>query len=76
MKSMNRRCPICGKPVHYEPGKRLSEFFPFCSERCRMVDLGKWLTGEYAVSRPLTSAEQVEELERRRSQETEGKEEA
>jgi endogenous inhibitor of DNA gyrase (YacG/DUF329 family) len=35
-------CPICGKP-------REPAFRPFCSRRCAQVDLGKWLTGAYAV---------------------------
>jgi endogenous inhibitor of DNA gyrase (YacG/DUF329 family) len=37
-----RPCPICGKPA--EP-----QFRPFCSARCRMVDLGRWLKGDYRV---------------------------
>ncbi|HVY60675.1 MAG TPA: DNA gyrase inhibitor YacG, partial [Planctomycetota bacterium] len=28
-------------------------FFPFCSERCRAVDLGRWVDEEYRVSEPL-----------------------
>ncbi len=36
------RCTVCGKPV--EP-----RFRPFCSERCKQVDLGRWLDGRYAV---------------------------
>jgi len=72
---MERRCPICYKPVRYQRGKPLPEFFPFCGERCRMVDLGKWVTGEYTISRPLTVAEQVDELEKRRSRGEEGREE-
>jgi endogenous inhibitor of DNA gyrase (YacG/DUF329 family) len=35
-------CPICGKPA--DPAKR-----PFCSSRCRDVDLNRWLTGSYVV---------------------------
>lgn len=37
-------CPICKKPV--EPGV---ETAPFCSKRCRMVDLNRWLEGKYQV---------------------------
>lgn len=37
-------CPICKKPV--EPG---SKYAPFCSGRCRDVDLGRWLTGSYQI---------------------------
>lgn len=36
------RCPQCGKP-------RDKDFRPFCSRRCRDVDLGKWLDGAYAI---------------------------
>jgi uncharacterized protein len=39
-------CPICGKPAA-SPGP--SSPFPFCSPRCRLVDLGKWLGEEYRV---------------------------
>ncbi|WP_315835648.1 DNA gyrase inhibitor YacG [Bradyrhizobium prioriisuperbiae] len=35
-------CPVCGKPV-VEASK------PFCSERCRNVDLGRWLSGSYVI---------------------------
>jgi len=43
------KCPICGKPTKFldEP------VGPFCSNRCKMVDLGKWLGEEYRVSEPL-----------------------
>ena len=36
------RCPQCGKPV-------LAAQAPFCSARCRQVDLGRWLRGDYAI---------------------------
>ena len=35
-------CPICGKPVD-------DRFKPFCSARCRDVDLNRWLKGVYSV---------------------------
>jgi uncharacterized protein len=37
-----KRCPICGKPAT-EAAK------PFCSDRCRDVDLNRWLSGTYAI---------------------------
>lgn len=40
------RCPICRKPADSTPANR---FRPFCSERCRMVDLGTWAGGDYRV---------------------------
>jgi hypothetical protein len=36
------KCPICGKPA--SPETR-----PFCSPRCRAVDLNRWLSGSYVV---------------------------
>ena len=37
-------CPICRRPVEADAPAR-----PFCSERCRLLDLGNWLDGRYAV---------------------------
>lgn len=39
------KCPTCGKPVEWKD----NAFRPFCSERCQLVDLGKWVEGEYRV---------------------------
>jgi endogenous inhibitor of DNA gyrase (YacG/DUF329 family) len=50
-------CPTCGAPVAL-PAKSVKSDFPFCSERCKLVDLGKWADGTYKVSRPLTPEEQ------------------
>jgi endogenous inhibitor of DNA gyrase (YacG/DUF329 family) len=36
------KCPTCGKP--FDPDE--STAMPFCSERCRLVDLGRWLNEE------------------------------
>ena len=41
-------CPICRKPV----GLRDPEL-PFCSKRCRLIDLGKWADEEYRISSPV-----------------------
>ena len=48
------RCPICKKPV-----KSADADFPFCSERCRLIDLGKWASGAYVISSPVNDAEQA-----------------
>ena len=37
-------CPNCGKPVAAD-----AKALPFCSERCRLLDLGNWLDERYAV---------------------------
>jgi uncharacterized protein len=31
--------------------------FPFCSDRCRLIDLGKWASGAYVISAPLNDPE-------------------
>jgi endogenous inhibitor of DNA gyrase (YacG/DUF329 family) len=38
-------CPTCGKPVEWQDNPHR----PFCSERCKLVDLGKWVSEEYRV---------------------------
>ena len=55
------RCPTCDKPVSKAASER-PECFPFCSERCKLIDLGKWFNEEYRISTPIESPEQVAEL--------------
>ena len=40
-------CPICKRPLPHSQAGR--DFTPFCSKRCADVDLGRWLTGSYAI---------------------------
>lgn len=52
-------CPTCGAAVALPAGSaKLPAAFPFCSERCKLADLGKWADGTYRVSRPLTPEEE------------------
>lgn len=39
-------CPHCGKPVPWSPE---SKWRPFCSKRCRLIDLGQWFGEEHAI---------------------------
>ncbi len=39
-------CPTCGAPVEWAPANR---FRPFCSERCKNIDLGAWAEERYAI---------------------------
>lgn len=41
-------CRHCHKLLQYQKVKDLP-YFPFCSERCKMVDLGAWLDGEHRI---------------------------
>jgi len=48
-RSSKLKCPTCKKPV-----SRTAEDFPFCSDRCRKIDLGKWASGAYVISSPIS----------------------
>ena len=52
------RCPICRTVV-----LRKDPEFPFCSERCRLIDLGKWASGAYVISSPITDPEAIADAE-------------
>ena len=45
-------CPICKKQVPVV-ADGIATFHPFCSERCRQVDLMRWFDGKYAIVEPL-----------------------
>jgi len=47
-------CPTCRNKVTKDPA-RPNKLFPFCSERCHLVDLGRWLGEEYRIAGPATS---------------------
>ena len=46
------RCPRCRKRIRYRRVKDVPTF-PFCSERCRLLDLGNWFDERYRISEPL-----------------------
>ena len=52
----SKSCPICGKPA-------VERFRPFCSGRCKDVDLNRWLKGVYAIP-AVESAADADEQER------------
>lgn len=60
-KKLEVKCPKCKKKFNYYS----SEFRPFCTERCKMVDLGHWFDESYAVAseNPLTE-EDIDKIER------------
>lgn len=53
-RALSLRCPTCKKLV-----LRTDPEFPFCSERCRLIDLGKWASGGYVISTPITDPEEA-----------------
>ena len=58
---MKHKCPICKK----ETDSAADADFPFCSERCRMADLGAWASEKYVVSDPIFDEEEILEGERK-----------
>ena len=52
------RCPTCRKIV-----LATDPDFPFCSDRCRVIDLGKWVSGGYVISTPVNDPESGGEAE-------------
>jgi endogenous inhibitor of DNA gyrase (YacG/DUF329 family) len=52
-------CPTCRKVVLASDAD-----FPFCSDRCRILDLGKWASGDYKISTPIQDPDLLEELAR------------
>jgi len=54
-RTVSLRCPTCKKIV-----LATSPDFPFCSDRCRLIDLGKWASGAYVISAPLNDPEEIE----------------
>lgn len=51
-------CPICRKEVSLDAPE-----MPFCSDRCRLLDLGAWASGDYKISAPVLDPELLEEVE-------------
>jgi endogenous inhibitor of DNA gyrase (YacG/DUF329 family) len=47
------KCPICGKPSE-------ETYRPFCSERCKKVDLNRWLSGVYKIPASATPSDEDE----------------
>jgi uncharacterized protein len=51
--ALKLKCPTCKKPVSAKNPE-----FPFCSERCRLIDLGKWASGAYVISSPVKDTDE------------------
>jgi uncharacterized protein len=57
-RTVSLRCPTCKKIVLAKDSD-----FPFCSDRCRLIDLGKWASGAYVISAPLNDPEDIESIQ-------------
>lgn len=70
MKYREVNCPTCKKKFNYFE----SEFRPFCSERCRMIDLGQWLSESYSVPAEKLTPDEIDTLEKLQNEESRSKE--
>lgn len=50
------RCPQCNKVIEYSAN---NEYRPFCSERCRLIDLGEWMTEKNTIPDDETPASEM-----------------
>jgi endogenous inhibitor of DNA gyrase (YacG/DUF329 family) len=64
---MKHKCPICKKPTDSDNDAD----FPFCSDRCRLLDLGAWASEKYVVSDPIFDEQDIAEADRRLPQQDE-----
>ncbi|MBT9559698.1 MAG: DNA gyrase inhibitor YacG [Myxococcales bacterium] len=54
------RCPICKADV---PPRAVNKAYPFCTNRCRLLDLSAWMNEEYVLSRPIDPTRDAEAIE-------------
>jgi endogenous inhibitor of DNA gyrase (YacG/DUF329 family) len=60
MKQPIVNCPNCGKIIVWDPANR---YRPFCSERCKMIDLGQWASESYRIPDGETDADAEKQKE-------------
>jgi endogenous inhibitor of DNA gyrase (YacG/DUF329 family) len=54
---MQKKCPQC---AHSSLPKTENSAFPFCSERCKVIDLGQWFSDQYVISSPALDSDVYE----------------
>lgn len=59
---MKNKCPVCHRTIEASPQGKSEEvkYLPFCSRRCKLVDLGAWLDGTYKIEADMMSQESDE----------------
>jgi hypothetical protein len=58
---MKVKCPTCKKKTEWEG----NPYRPFCSERCKLIDLGAWASGEYVIKGKLEDESAGNDVSRR-----------
>lgn len=54
-----KKCPNCGKPAEWQDNPHR----PFCSERCKLIDFGRWANEEYRVPAAPLPSDDIEEAQ-------------
>ncbi len=52
------KCPTCKREVDPATAGQKGSFFPFCSDRCKLVDLGRWLDAKYQIPAEISEDDQ------------------
>ena len=62
---MEHTCPICHKTIKFSIQKKNGgqSFLPFCSERCKLIDLGAWLDADYKILSPKKTQESDQDFD-------------
>lgn len=61
MMSNANTCAICEEPLGDDAAQ--SSLYPFCSKRCKMIDLNRWFGGEYAVVSKMNLQDETDEVD-------------
>ncbi|CAG0931554.1 hypothetical protein PLCT1_01819 [Planctomycetaceae bacterium] len=56
----SKKCPECQHAFEYIDA-RSHPYFPFCSEQCKLLDLGRWLNGEFKIVEDLKNAQSMKD---------------
>ena len=62
MAEIRLECPRCHAKIVGDDAKELPPDFPFCSERCRLIDLGKWFDEDFKIVRDIEQSD-LEQLD-------------
>lgn len=66
--NISLKCPTCQKPIQWDPENK---FRPFCSERCKLIDLGAWAEGSYFIPTHATVEDEEQNLDPKKPSEPE-----
>lgn len=66
---MSAKCPQCQKECSLNTSSDLNKYFPFCSERCQLIDFGGWANGSYRIAGEVLPENEIAEHRARNGEE-------